>query len=118
LWINENITETNFVNMDEVYTKWNHIKLLVSMKYTKFGAIKEFITTTPVDLVKIKIGEWFPDRNIGTNSDPCIDDLIECSDGADEAYINYMRSPIGWTETESESNRRQAQADVIYEFMQ
>src|SRR5690606_22749697 len=31
LWINENITETNFVNMDEVYTKWNHIKLLVSM---------------------------------------------------------------------------------------
>lgn len=89
-WINVNIAETSFVNMTEVQTKWNHIKFLTGKKRTKFGPVYEFMKNAPIDLVKTKIIEWFPGRNIGTNSDPCLDDFINCNDAADDRYISRM----------------------------
>lgn len=90
IWINNNLSTTNFSSVAEAESRWNYLAVRRGVEMSLFPQIYEFYVSASVEDFVGAVSKWFPNQNITTGNSDCEKDLKACNDKASKDYRAYM----------------------------
>src|SRR5690606_11956759 len=93
LWLENNITITNFANISDAKAELNDLVILEKIKENKFNVLFNFIKTAPIDQVVSRFNKWIYINDLPTTLDTkdCHKDLKKCQDTVSAQYQLEIR---------------------------
>lgn len=93
LWLENNITITNFANISEATGELNNLIHLETIKEDTFNTLFTFIKTAPIEQVVSRFNKWIYINNLETTFDTkdCNKDFKNCQDGVSTQYQLEIR---------------------------
>jgi len=92
LWLENNITITDFANISEATGELNNLINLETIKEDTFSTLFTFIKTAPIDQVVSRFSKWIYNNNlVTTNNKKCNDTFKNCMDGVSTQYQLEIR---------------------------
>lgn len=90
-WINNNISLTQFANIQEANDLWNNKERLQNLKFEKFSSFLQTIKVSDVELLLIAFDKWEPINLIETSDKTCTQKADECREEARASFISCTK---------------------------
>lgn len=91
VWIENNIENTNFLNLEEAQYRWNHISHLKQIEIENFSTVYSYIAEAPIKEVAIRIWKWHTPI-ITTTNNKCQNNYNDCTKAAAETLAYFSRN--------------------------
>ncbi|WCM43441.1 hypothetical protein MG290_07210 [Flavobacterium sp. CBA20B-1] len=89
-WINNNISLTQFANIQEANDLWNNKERLQNLKFERFSSFLQTIKVSDVELLLVAFDKWEPLFK-QTLDEPCSDKADDCRDAARATLIASVK---------------------------
>ncbi|WCM40989.1 hypothetical protein MG290_08445 [Flavobacterium sp. CBA20B-1] len=92
LWINQNISLTQFQNSEMALSELNSLLNLKRAKYNEFRELYLYIENAPVLEVTARFDKWFLNENTTNSETDCAKDYKSCKTTAHNSYTTAIKT--------------------------
>jgi hypothetical protein len=90
-WIGSNLELTNFFNIEEANTLWNHKTNLQNLKFNKYPQFLDIIKRSDSELILLSYEKWEPIYYTESSNKPCWQQTDDCRAEARARFIQCVK---------------------------